>query len=90
MNIWPEGHEKTWSGVAHRMRRGGARLSLVFLTCIKQQNWSLVLLVLFPCSIPVLFPAPSLFAPSYDLAPSEGKPGALNPPLSMPRLGGLR
>jgi hypothetical protein len=40
---------------------------------MKQQNWSLVLLVLFPCSIPVLFPAPSLFVPCYDLAPAERK-----------------
>jgi hypothetical protein len=40
---------------------------------MKQQNWSLALPVLFPYSIPVLFPAPSLFAPCYKLAPSEKK-----------------
>jgi hypothetical protein len=30
--------------------------------------------VLFPYSIPVLFPAPSLFVPCYELAPSDRKP----------------
>ena len=29
--------------------------------------------VLFPYSIPVLFPAPSLFVPCYELAPSARK-----------------
>jgi hypothetical protein len=40
---------------------------------MKQKNWSLALPVLFPYSIPVLFPAPSLFVPCYKLAPSEKK-----------------
>jgi hypothetical protein len=40
---------------------------------MKQQNWSLALPELFPYSIPVLFPAPSLFVPCYELAPSQKK-----------------
>jgi hypothetical protein len=42
---------------------------------MEQQDWSLALPALFPYSIPVLFPAPSLFVPCYKLASfQEEKP----------------
>src|SRR6266481_4255719 len=40
---------------------------------MKQQNWSLALPELFPYLIPVLFLAPPLFVPCYELGPSQKK-----------------